>query len=152
MRPAAGAGTRPPGLALALLLVAGCQRSASAPPERPVVGGLGRRLVAGPAANLRLSRDGAWATFLRNPARPALEGVNPDSVNPKTAQGELVAVSLADGSARTLARAVTNRPGAALFSPDGCSSSPTSTWPLGPGRFTRSVSATARSPSPAAAR
>ncbi|HXX30017.1 MAG TPA: gliding motility protein [Myxococcaceae bacterium] len=119
MRPAAGAGTRPPGLALALLLVAGCQRSASAPAERPVVGGLGRRLVAGPAANLRLSRDGAWATFLRNPARPALEGVNPDSVNPKTAQGELVAVSLADGSARTLARAVTNRPGAALFSPDG---------------------------------
>jgi len=111
------------GLAWPLLLAlaaAGCQKaSPSKAAESPAIGGLGRRLVAGPASNLRLSRDGAWATFLKNPGRPSLVGVNPDSVNPKTAVGELVAVSLGDGNARTMARGVTNRPGAALFSPDG---------------------------------
>jgi hypothetical protein len=106
--------------AVAALAVLGCQKSSSPPAEvKPLVGGLGRRLVAGPGANLRLSRDGAWATFLKNPGRPSLEGVNPDSVNPRSAVGELMAVSLGDGAARSLARTVSNRPGAALFSPDG---------------------------------
>jgi dipeptidyl aminopeptidase/acylaminoacyl peptidase len=106
--------------AVAALAITGCQKSSSKPVEdKPLVGGLGRRLVAGAAANLRLSRDGAWATFLKNPGRPSLDGVNPDSVNPKSAVGELVAVSLGDGASRTLARAVSNRPGAVLFSPDG---------------------------------
>jgi len=102
------------------VLLAGCQKaSPGAPAEKPAVGGLGRRLVAGPASSLRLSRDGGWATFLRNPVRPSLEGVNPESVNPRTAVGELTAVSLADGAARSMARGVSNRPGSALFSPDG---------------------------------
>jgi hypothetical protein len=104
--------------ATALLVApAACERSNRA--AEKLVGGLGKRLVSGPAANLRLSRDGAWATFLKNPVRPSLEGVNPDSVNPKAAVGELVSVSLASGAARSVARTVTNRPGAALFSPDG---------------------------------
>jgi len=106
-----------PALAAALVL-AGCQKSAEAP-AKPLLGGLGRRLVAGAGSDLRLSRDGAWATFLRNPVRPSLEGVNPDSVNPLSAVGELMAVSLVQGSARSMARGVSNRPGAALFSPDG---------------------------------
>lgn len=102
----------------AVLALAGCQK---APPAAavPVVGGLGRRLVVGAAADLRLSRDGTWATFLRSPVRPSLEGVNPDSINRKSAVGELVAVSLATGESRSLAKRVSNRPGATLFSPDG---------------------------------
>ncbi len=103
--------------AAAALLVVGCQRAPSEP-VKPPVGGLGRRLVAGAAADLRLSRDGAWASFLRNPVRPSLAGVNPDSINPKSAVGELMAVSLASGEARSLARSVANRAGATLFSPD----------------------------------
>ncbi|MGO8968266.1 MAG: hypothetical protein ACLQDQ_01700 [Myxococcaceae bacterium] len=103
--------------ALALLL-AGCPKQPSAPAQ-PLVGGLGRRLVAGAAGDLHLSRDGAWASFLKNPVRPSLEGVNPDSINPKSAVGELLAVSLGTGQARSLAPRVPNKPGAALFSPDG---------------------------------
>jgi dipeptidyl aminopeptidase/acylaminoacyl peptidase len=103
---------------LAALLTAACQRT---PPvsSKPAVGGLGQKLVAGPAGDLRLSRGGAWAAFLRNPVRPPLQGVNPDSINPKSAVGELMAVSLATGEARSVARDVGNRPGSALFSPDG---------------------------------
>lgn len=106
------------GLVCGGLLLAGCQKSPPAPAV-PLVGGLGRRLVAGAAADLRVSRDGAWATFLRSPVRPSLEGVNPDSVSPKSAVGELLAVSLASGEARSMAKRVPNRPGATLFSPDG---------------------------------
>jgi hypothetical protein len=102
----------------AALLLTGCQKPAAAPAE-PVVGGLGRRLVAGAAADLRLSKDGAWATFLKNPVRPSLDGVNPDSINPKSAVGELLAVSLGTGESRSLAKNVSNRAGATLFSPDG---------------------------------
>ena len=104
--------------ATALLLV-GCQKASTSAEAKPLVGGLGRRLVAGSAGDLRLSRDGAWATFLKSPVRPSLEGVNPDSINPKSAVGELVAVSLATGEARSLAKRVANRAGATLFSPDG---------------------------------
>jgi hypothetical protein len=103
--------------ATAFLLV-GCQKAPSEP-VKPLAGGLGRRLVPGAAADLRLSRDGSWATFLRNPVRPSLAGVNPDSINPKSAVGELMAVSLATGEARSLAKSVANRAGATLFTPDG---------------------------------
>lgn len=103
------------GLAVALV---GCPAKPEAP-AKPLVGGLGRQLVAGGGADLRLSRDGAWATFLKNPVRPSLEGVNPDSINPKAAVGELLAVPLRGGEARSLARSVPNKPGASLFSPDG---------------------------------
>ncbi len=102
----------------AALVLAACPKQAEVP-AKPLVGGLGRRLVAGAGTDLRLSRDGAWATFLKSPVRPSLEGVNPDSINPKSAVGELLAVSLATGEARSLAAHVPNKPGAALFSPDG---------------------------------
>jgi hypothetical protein len=107
------------GCALAAgLLLGSCQKAPPAP-ATPLVGGVGRRLVAGAAMDLRLSRDGAWATFLRSPVRPSLEGVNPDSINPKSAVGELVAVSLASGESRSVAKSVSNRAGATLFSADG---------------------------------
>ncbi len=100
------------------LVLAGCPQRAEVP-AKPLVGGLGRRLVAGAGADLRLSRDGTWATFLKSPVRPSLEGVNPDSINPKAAVGELLAVNLSTGEARSLAPRVPNKPGAALLSPDG---------------------------------
>jgi WD40-like Beta Propeller Repeat len=103
---------------LVALLLLGCQRTPPAS-SKPVVGGLGRQLSAGAAGDLRLSRGGAWAAFLRNPVRPSLLGVNPDSINPKSAVGELVAASLQSGEVRSVARGVGNRAGAALFSPDG---------------------------------
>ncbi len=100
------------------VVLSGCPQKAEAP-AKPLVGGLGRRLVAGAGADLRLSRDGTWATFLKSPVRPSLEGVNPDSINPKAAVGELLAVNLGTGEARSLAPRVPNKPGAALLSPDG---------------------------------
>ena len=103
----------------AAVLLAGCQKGAPAAAAQPFVGGLGRRLVAGAPADLRVSKDGAWATFLRSPVRPSLDGVNPDSINPKSAVGELLAVSLGTGASRSLAKSVSNRAGATLFSPDG---------------------------------
>jgi WD40-like Beta Propeller Repeat len=110
---------RPWAFCAAAALGLGCQKSPPAPAAEPVVGALGRRLVAGAAGDLRVSRDGAWATFLRSPVRPSLDGVNPDSINPKSAVGELVAVSLGTGAVRSLAKNVSNRAGATLFSPDG---------------------------------
>jgi hypothetical protein len=103
---------------VAALLLLGCERAPKAT-SKPVVGGLGRQLVAGAAGDLRLSRGGAWAAFLRNPVRPSLQGVNADSINPKSAVGELMAVSLVGGEVRSVARGVGNRAGAVLFSPDG---------------------------------
>jgi len=100
------------------LVLVGCQKTPTQA-AKPLVGGLGRRLVPGAAGDLRLSRDGAWATFLRNPVRASQDGVNPESINPRSAMGELVAVSLASGQSRSLSRRVFNRPGASLFSPDG---------------------------------
>jgi hypothetical protein len=103
---------------MALVLLAGCQKSGPASAV-PLVGGLGRRLVAGAAADLHVSKDGSWATFLKDPTRPSLDGINPDSVNPKSAVGELVAVALGNGESRSLAKSVPNRAGASFFSPDG---------------------------------
>jgi hypothetical protein len=104
--------------AMAALVLAGCQKSAP-DASAPLVGGLGRRLVAGAAGDLHVSKDGAWATFLKNPTRPSLDGINPDSVNPKSTVGELVAVALGTGESRSLAKSVPNRAGASFFSPDG---------------------------------
>jgi hypothetical protein len=77
------------------------------------VGGLGRRLAAGPMADLKLSKDGAWATFLRNPKRPPIQGVSP-----LMALGDLGVASLRDGVVRFVGQGVSNRPGSVLFSPD----------------------------------
>ena len=95
--------------------VAGCRKAGGEPPppEKPLVGGLGRRLAPGPMADLKLSKDGAWASFLRNPKRPAVQGVSP-----LMALGELGVASLRDGTVRFVGQAVANRPGSVLFSPD----------------------------------
>ncbi len=112
MRPAA---RRLAGLALAACALAGCSKGGGAQPaaEKPLVGGLGKRLAAGPVADLKLTKDGAWATFLRNPKRPAIQGVSP-----LMALGELGLASLKDGVVRFVGQGVSNRPGSVLFSPD----------------------------------
>ena len=98
-----------------LVAVAGCSKggSASKPPEAPLVGGLGKRIVSGPVTDLRLSKDGAWATILHNPKRPAVEGVSP-----RMALGELGLVPLGGGAVRFVGQGVSNRPGSVLYSPD----------------------------------
>lgn len=95
--------------------VAACSKGGGQPAqaEKPLVGGLGKRLAAGPVADLKLTKDGAHATFLRNPKRPAIQGVSP-----LMALGELGVASLKDGIVRFVGQGVTNRPGSVLFSPD----------------------------------
>jgi len=103
------------GLVLAATLGVGCSKggSGSTPAEAPLVGGLGKRIVSGPVTDLRLSRDGTWATVLHNPKRPAVEGVSP-----KMALGELGLVPLNGGVVRFVGQGVSNRPGSVLYSPD----------------------------------
>ena len=102
------------------VVLAACSKSGGAPAqaEKPLVGGLGKRLAAGPVADLKLTKDGTFATFLRNPKRPAIQGVSP-----LMALGELGVASLKDGAVRFVGQGVSNRPGSVLFSPD-------STWLL----------------------
>jgi len=104
------------------VVVAACSKgggsSSQTEAEKPLVGGLGKRLAGGPVADLKLTKDGAFATFLRNPKRPAIQGVSP-----LMALGELGVASLKDGVVRFVGQGVSNRPGSVLFSPD-------STWLL----------------------
>jgi hypothetical protein len=104
--------------ALGLVALAGALTSCSksgqpAQAEKPLVGGLGKRIAAGPVADLKLTKDGAYATFLRNPKRPAIQGVSP-----LMGLGELGVASLKDGVVRFVGQGVSNRPGSVLFSPD----------------------------------
>jgi hypothetical protein len=102
--------------AVALALVgAGCSKGGGEPAkaEKPLVGGLGKRLAAGPVADLKLTKDGAHATFLRNPKRPAIQ-----AISPLMALGELGVASIGDGTVRYVGQGVSNRPGSVLFSPD----------------------------------
>ena len=103
------------GVAALVLATVGCSKGGGAPAqaEKPLVGGLGKRLAAGPVADLKLTKDGAYATFLRNPKRPAIQGVSP-----LMALGELGVASLKDGAVRFVGQGVSNRPGSVLFSPD----------------------------------
>ncbi len=102
------------GLVALACALAGCSKSGQpAQVEKPLVGGLGKRLAAGPVADLKLTKDGAHATFLRNPRRPAIQGVSP-----LMALGELGVASLRDGVVRFVGQGVSNRPGSVLFSPD----------------------------------
>jgi WD40-like Beta Propeller Repeat len=107
-----------PGVVLAALVcaTAACSKGGSEKPaqaEKPLIGGLGKRLAAGPVADLKLTKDGAHATFLRNPKRPAIQGVSPLMV-----LGELGLVSVKDENVRFIGQGVSNRPGSVLFSPD----------------------------------
>lgn len=112
MRPAQ---RRSVSLVLLLFATGACSKSPpeARKPEKPLVGGLGKRLAAGPVADLKLTKDGAFATFLRNPKRPAIQGVSP-----LMALGELGVASLSDGVVRFVGQGVSNRPGSVLFSPD----------------------------------
>jgi hypothetical protein len=103
------------GLVTLTCALAGCSKSGGQPAqaEKPLVGGLGKRLAPGPVADLKLTKDGAYATFLRNPKRPAIQGVSP-----LMALGELGVASLKDAGVRFVGQGVSNRPGSVLFSPD----------------------------------
>jgi WD40-like Beta Propeller Repeat len=103
-------------LAALVFAAAACSKGGGEMPaqaEKPLVGGLGKRLAAGPVADLKLTKDGAHATFLRNPKRPPIQGVSPLMV-----LGELGLVSVKDESVRFIGQGVSNRPGSVLFSPD----------------------------------
>ncbi|NNB97892.1 gliding motility protein [Corallococcus exiguus] len=115
---------------LALLAVSGCKKGEdnSAPSQRSaaqgdtvrsaakgtaVVGGQGQLLAAGRAADLRLSPDGQFATFLLNGQKPRLDGIPPQML-----VGSLHVVPTAGGKSRALGDGVTNVPGSLLFSQD----------------------------------
>ncbi|RKH10295.1 gliding motility protein [Corallococcus praedator] len=116
---------------VALLAVVGCnkkgddgaapsQRSAakddtvrSAAKGAALVGGQGQLLAAGRAADLRLSPDGQFATYLLNGQKPRLDGIPPQML-----VGALYVVPVAGGKPRALGDGVTNVPGSLLFSAD----------------------------------
>ncbi|WP_223634010.1 gliding motility protein [Corallococcus sp. EGB] len=115
---------------VALLAVSGCKKGdeAGAPSQRSaaqgdtvrsaakgtaVVGGQGQLLAQGRAADLRLSPDGQFATFLLNGQKPRLDGIPPQML-----VGSLNIVPVAGGKARALGDGVTNVPGSLLFSHD----------------------------------
>ncbi|NBD10953.1 MULTISPECIES: gliding motility protein [Corallococcus] len=114
----------------ALLAVTGCKKGedGSAPSQRSaakgdtvrsaakgtaVVGGQGQLLAAGRAADLRLSPDGQFATYLLNGQKPRLDGIPPQML-----VGTLYVVPVAGGKPRELGDGVTNVPGSLLFSQD----------------------------------
>lgn len=115
---------------VALLAVTGCKKGedGSAPSQRSaakgdtvrsaakgtaVVGGQGQLLAAGRAADLRLSPDGQFATYLLNGQKPRLDGIPPQML-----VGTLYVVPVAGGKPRELGDGVTNVPGSLLFSQD----------------------------------
>ena len=105
-------------LSLALCVaatLAGCKESSSrtAASTKPLVGGVGRLLVAGRIDDPRVSPDYRFATFLKDAQKPPVRGVSP-----KVRVGTLEAVSLSDGTLRKLGEGVTNAPGGYLVSPD----------------------------------
>ncbi|HLL53160.1 MAG TPA: gliding motility protein, partial [Myxococcaceae bacterium] len=85
----------------------------SSPSVGGKVGGAGKPIAPGPAADLRLSPDGSHALYLANAEKPRLQGVPPSMV-----VGELYEVPVAGGPARKLGSGVTNVPGGALISSD----------------------------------
>ncbi len=74
---------------------------------------LGKRIGEGPAADLRLTGDRKYATYLANPKKPRLEGIPPPM-----RIGALHTVALGSDSPRKLGEGITNVPGGYLFSPD----------------------------------
>ncbi|RYZ38047.1 MAG: gliding motility protein, partial [Myxococcaceae bacterium] len=116
---------------VALLTVVGCSKKSdegAAPSQRSaakddtvrsaakgaaLVGGQGQQLAAGRAADLRLSPDGQFATYLLNGQKPRLDGIPPQML-----VGTLYVVPVAGGKPRALGDGVTNVPGSLLFSAD----------------------------------
>ncbi|NMO20039.1 gliding motility protein [Pyxidicoccus fallax] len=100
-----GTGTAPTG---------GAAASAPAAPARGAPGaGQGLLLAAGRAADLRVTPDGQYATYLLNGQKPRLDGVPPQML-----LGELYVVPVAGGEPRKLGDGVTNVPGGLLTTPD----------------------------------
>ncbi|WP_224245246.1 TolB-like translocation protein [Hyalangium gracile] len=112
--------------ALVALSVVGCKRgdsgggggggsggSGAASGKGAVVGGLGTLLAPGMAADLRVSPDGQFATYLLEAKKPRLDGVPPQML-----LGELHVVPVVGGSSRKVGEGVTNVPGGQLFSKD----------------------------------
>ncbi|WP_141329656.1 PD40 domain-containing protein [Myxococcus sp. AB025B] len=79
----------------------------------PAGAGQGLLLDAGRAADLRLTSDGRFATYLMNGQKPRLDGVPPQML-----LGELRVVPVEGGEPRKLGDSVTNVPGGLLFSAD----------------------------------
>lgn len=79
----------------------------------PAGAGQGLLLAAGRAADLRLTSDGRYATYLLNGQKPRLDGVPPQML-----LGELHVVAVEGGEPRKLGDSVTNVPGGLLFSAD----------------------------------
>ncbi len=109
--------------ALGLGLSAGCKRedagggagpggstSASA---KAGVGGMGTLLAEGAAADLRVTPDGQFVTFLREAKKPRLDGIPPQML-----LGELYFVPVTGGTPRKVGEGVTNVPGGQLFTRD----------------------------------
>ncbi|HYH95976.1 gliding motility protein [Hyalangium sp.] len=78
-----------------------------------VVGGMGTLLAPGVAADLRVTPDGQFVTFLREAKKPRLDGIPPQML-----VGELHVVPAPGGSPRKVGEGVTNVPGGQLFSKD----------------------------------
>jgi len=94
--------------------------SAATPSARPVQerpgpsgAGQGLLLAGGRAADLRVTHDGRFATYLLNGQKPRLDGVPPQML-----LGELYVVPVEGGEPRKLGEGVTNVPGGLLFSAD----------------------------------
>ncbi|MCP3101282.1 gliding motility protein [Myxococcus sp. K15C18031901] len=83
--------------------------------ERPGPAGAGQGLLlaAGRAADLRVTHDGRFASYLLNGQKPRLDGVPPQML-----LGELFVVPVEGGEPRKLGDGVTNVPGGLLFSAD----------------------------------
>lgn len=96
---------------LATSVLSGCRKGEAA--RGPSLEPAGSPLSSGAAADLRLTPDQKYATYLLEPQKPRLTGVPPLMV-----LGALYASSLEQKQARKLGDGVTNVPGGYLFSPD----------------------------------
>ncbi|WP_342381412.1 gliding motility protein [Myxococcus stipitatus] len=79
----------------------------------PSGAGQGLLLEAGRAADLRVTADGRFATYLMNGQKPRLDGVPPQML-----LGALHVVKVDGGEPRVLGESVTNVPGGLLFTAD----------------------------------
>lgn len=97
---------------LSLALATGC-KGKSGGEGRAGVGGAGRAIAMASAADLRVSPDGRFATFLADGTKPKLDGIPPQML-----LGTLHLASLSGNESQPVGTGVTNVPGGQLFSPD----------------------------------
>jgi hypothetical protein len=100
-------------LALTALALSGCSKGKHAGGAGDV-GGHGKALAPGVAADLRITQDGKFGTYLLEGEKPRIDGIPP-----QTLIGALHVVPLqGGGAARKVASGVTNVPGGYLFTAD----------------------------------